>query len=289
MIRRRVVVAIPVIGLLAWLTLGPPPLSAAATPTTVVSPTSAAPGESVTLSGSGWTAGATVGASIADATMPAIATASLGGSFTVNAAGAFSGPATIPLTLFGNGSRGNLNVVPGRYVITVGGGATPKVQIPFTIGAPAHGTLVWGSLAFDANGNRVRDAGDATAAGVGVTITAGAGRGQPATAITDAFGRYVIAGLAAGAYSLDSRSEYQSVPYQGAASAVAVVGQAVRSDLLLVATPARPLPPAGTPGRRTGPSPTGAPSQLPSQLPATGAGGAQGGAWRDCAAVTTGG
>jgi hypothetical protein len=267
-LRRRVVVAIPVMGLLGWLTVGAPPLSAAARPTAVVSPTSAGPGESVTLSGSGWPAGATVGTSIADATMPAIATASLGAAFAVAAGGNFSGRATIPLTLFGNGSRGNLNVVPGRYVITVGGGASPTVQIPFSVGAPANGTLLWGSVAFDANGNHVRDAADAAAAGVGVTLTPSAG-GRTAEAITDALGRYAIVGLPAGRYALASRSDYQSMPFAGAADASAVVGQAVRADLLLTTTAAQQVPPATTPGNGSAP-----PSRVPAQLPATGGGGA---------------
>lgn len=271
-LNRRVPTLIAVIALLSWLVLSAPPLSAAATPTVVVSPTTAAPGETVALSGSGWPPEATVGASITDAAMPAIATSSLGASFAVDAAGEFSGSATIPLTLFGNGSRGNLNVVPGRYLITVGGGMTPKVQTAFTVGAPANGTLLWGSVAFDANGNHVRDAADTAAAGVGVTLTSSAGGGQPAEAITDAFGRYVILGLRAGSYSLVSRSQFRSVPYAGNSNATVVVGQAVRADLLLSATPVQQVPPAATVGSRTVPPP----NRVPAQLPATGGGGASG-------------
>lgn len=266
---QRLVAVLAVIAVLASLIVSPAVLAAAAIPTVVVSPSSAAPGETVTLSGSGWPAGAIVGASLATAAMPAGATASLGAALAVNAAGAFTGQATIPLTLFGNGSRANLNVVPGSYLVTVGGGANPRVQAPFTVGAPAHGTLLWGSVAFDANGNRVRDAGDPAAAGVGVTLTLSTGGVPPAQAITDALGRYLILDLAAGNYSLASQAAFQSAPYAGKSTARAVAGQAVRADLLLVAPPVQQVRPPATAGSRaTLPAP-----RVPAQLPATGGGG----------------
>jgi len=263
--RRCLVSLLTVFTTVSWFVLTAPTLTAASGPTVQVAPTTGAPGEIVTISGTGWPAGASLTAEIADATVPTIALASLGAAYFVDSAGNFSGRATVPLTLFGNGSRGNLNVVPGGYLITVGGGTTPRVQAPFTVTAPAQGTLIWGSVAFDSNSNRSRDASDSAAAGVGVTLIAS---GVPtARAITDAFGRYIALGLPAGDYSVASQAQYQSAPFAGTTNASAVVGQAVRADLLLMATLAQPTSP---PSNRPAPST----KVVPARLPATGAGGA---------------
>jgi hypothetical protein len=79
-------------------------------------PASGAPGETIALRGSGWPAGSTLVARMYEASNVGGPGADLGMAFQTDANGSFSAEGTVPRTLFGPSSRGNLSVVPGGYL-----------------------------------------------------------------------------------------------------------------------------------------------------------------------------
>ena len=105
-----------------------------------VTPSSASPGAAVTLRGSGWPAGATLAARMYRAFDLNGAGADLGMAFQADATGGFTIEGTIPRTLFGAGSRGNVEVIPGAYTIVVRTGPELSASTPFTVtaGAPVQ-------------------------------------------------------------------------------------------------------------------------------------------------------
>jgi hypothetical protein len=98
-----------------------------------VTPSSASPGASVTLRGSGWPAGATLSARMYRASDLNGVGADLGMAFQANASGDFTIDGVIPRTLFGAGSRGNVEVIPGAYAIVVRTGPELSASAPFTV------------------------------------------------------------------------------------------------------------------------------------------------------------
>ncbi len=102
-----------------------------------VTPSSASPGAAVTLRGSGWPAGSTLAARMYRASDLNGAGADLGMAFQADASGGFSVEGTIPRTLFGAGSRGNVEVIPGAYTIVVRPGPELSASTPFTVTASA--------------------------------------------------------------------------------------------------------------------------------------------------------
>ncbi len=214
---------------------GPSRVHAQQGPVLQVTPSSAGPGESITLRGSGWPAGATLVARIHEASELNGPNSTLAMAFQADAEGSFSAQATVPLTLFSPaGSRGNLAVVPGSYTILVSAGPGVTVGVPFSVVAPAGEALLWGQVAFDTNGNRQRDSADTPAGGfVWVSAKGSAQEGPARQAMTDARGRYVLPSLQADQYTLGAQGQFQSANWTGAATATVGSGQAVRADLLL--------------------------------------------------------
>lgn len=125
--------------LAAVLTVGSAPRTAQAQSATrvEVTPPSASPGAPVTLRGSGWPAGATLGARMYRASDLNGVGADLGMAFEADATGGFTIDGVIPRTLFGAGSRGNVEVTPGAYTIVVRTGPELSAGTPFTVIASA--------------------------------------------------------------------------------------------------------------------------------------------------------
>jgi len=266
-----------------------PTAYATAVPAVTVSPTSAAPGESVTLSGTGFPPGSQVVARIYLSPQPLSPGADLGAAAQIDAAGAFTTRGTILLTLFGQGSRASLSVIPGTYTIIANAGPGITASTPFTVGAPEHAGLLWGEVAIDTGGGGVRGTSEPLATGAELIVQ---GPGQPNTrrVRTDALGRYVLAPLPGGATTVSTTVTYRSTTWSASATASVQVGRVTRIDLLLrpgkVNTPL-PLPPTPT-TPDVGPPSAAQPLAravarpnviIPSGLPATG----RGGVARSCA------
>lgn len=215
-------------------------------PRVEVVPAMAAPGELVSLRGSGWPGGAGLGTRLYEAGGVGGASASLGGAITVASDGTFSANGTLPPTLFGQGSRGNLTVVPGQYTLVVSQDSTRSASTSLTVGAPARGALVWGEVAFDLNGNGTRDGGDLPAQAL-VTLVEPAGDSPPQHALTDARGRFALSGIAPGEYRLSSGASHEEQTWTASVGASAADRAVVRVDLLLQAPS-----PQGTPASLLG-------------------------------------
>src|SRR5919204_1387608 len=138
----------------------PAEVSAQAPPSIEVIPATAAPGQTISLRGSGWPAGASLGARLYMVNNVGGPGAFMAGQIVVGPDGTFVTSTSVPLTLFGQGSRGNLNVVPGAYTLVVSQGTAQAVQVPFTVGGPGQAAILWGEVAIDSDGNGVRDARD---------------------------------------------------------------------------------------------------------------------------------
>jgi|GEM_PF-4728074 len=82
-------------------------------PTVAVTPVQAAPGEHVTLQGTGWPPGAALVARLYEAENTTGPGADMTGVFQAGADGRFTVQALVPSTLFSGVSRGGLTVVPG--------------------------------------------------------------------------------------------------------------------------------------------------------------------------------
>src|SRR5918911_2811277 len=195
----------------------PAEVRAQATPSVEVIPATAAPGETISLRGSGWPAGASLGARLYLANNVGGPGASMAGQIVVGPDGTFVTSASVPLTLFGQGSRGNLNVVPGAYTLVVSQDTRRSIRVPFTVGAPAQAALLWGEVAMDLDGNGVRDARDRPTSAL-VTITPASGQSAPVQAMTDALGRFVVSPMPPGAVHLEARVDVQNQPWQAGAN-----------------------------------------------------------------------
>lgn len=231
-------VALAVVALLsllgsAALPAGVPAAHAETVPIVSADPASAAPGEPISIRGSGWPAGAQLGvrmyeASAANGPSAAFATA------TADASGSFSIQAAVPFTLFGVGSRGNLNVVPGSYVIAVASGPSLSASAPLTVGAPRSGALLWGEAYFDLNGDGQRDPGDVSASWlVDVAIRNAVHASPTLHAIADARGRYLLTPIGPGYYSVTADAQFRSAAWAASATAWVPEAKAVRVDLPL--------------------------------------------------------
>ena len=239
---RAVVILLVLLTLALVLAPGlPAGVSAQATPSVEVLPATAAPGQTVSLRGSSWPAGASLGARLYMANKVGGAGASMAGQILVGPDGTFITSASVPLTLFGQGSRGNLNVVPGAYTLVVSQDTRQSIQVSFTVGDPAHAALLWGEVAMDLDGNGVRDARDQPTSAL-VTITPASGQSATVQASTDALGRFVISPIPPGAFHLEARVDVQNQSWQAGANVSAQVDQTARADLLL-----EPPPPSGLP------------------------------------------
>jgi hypothetical protein len=171
--------------------------------------------------------------------------AALSGEILVGPDGAFATTATVPLTLFGQGSRANLNVVPGPYTLVTSQDTLRSVTTAFTVGAPRDGALLWGEVVFDVDGNGIRDVRDQPASAL-VTI-AGPFAGAPVQALTDARGRFVVSpvrGPQPGPFQVEARADLQSQSWFASTNMSASVGQIGRADLLL-----EPPGPSGLPAQ----------------------------------------
>ncbi len=217
----------------AWLLSDAPGARAETSPSLEVDPPSAAPGESVTLRGSGWPAGTTLTSHMYDPSIPE-RSSFLGTAFQVDANGCFSTQGTIPNTLFGGGSRGHITVVPGSYTIDVTGGDNLSASVPFTVGAPTGGSLLWGQVVFDTNGNGQLDQNDSRAGEfTGVSIAGPTPAGSISAARTDSHGRYLMMPIEPGSYTVSGHGQYQSSNWTGSVSVEVQAGQVARADLLL--------------------------------------------------------
>ncbi len=213
-------------------------------PVFTVSPVTAAPNAKVMLQGSGWPANTQFGARMYETSNPNGPSASMGLVFQTDAAGNFSVQATVPNTLFGQGSRGSVIVVPGNYTVDVSNGSDFSASAPLTVGAPTQGGMLWGQVAFDSNLDRRLDTGDASATWIGVTITDPNGGQQPIQAITDARGHYIVSPIAPGSYKITSTAQFQGGNWTGSTTATTQNGQALEADVLL-----RPAPVSVAPER----------------------------------------
>lgn len=203
-------------------------------PAITVEPASAAPNERVTLRGSGWPAGSQLVARIYESTDVGGPSSPLDGAIQADASGGFSVQATLPNSLFGQGSRGTLNLVPGSYTIVAAATPSPSASAPFTVGAPAQGVLLWGQLFYDTNNDQKISEGDTPARGLSpITITGNSPDRPAAQAISDARGRYMALNLQPGEYAPAARGQLLSMDWSGTATASGQDGQAVRADILL--------------------------------------------------------
>ena len=234
--REQKLASTPVAADIGTSTPAPSPTATRAQPSLArleFTPTSAAPGESITLRGSGWPAGVSLVANLYETSgIGGPPGAPLGTTFQTDANGTFSVQGTVPRTLFGAGSRGNLNVIPGDYTIVVSQSPEVHVTAQFVVGAPSHGALLWGEAFFDINGNGQQDAGDIPWT-VDVSIQGSAPSSPTAHAITDGRGRYVVSPLKPGLYRLSTQAEYQSATWTANTSALAENGRVTWADLLL--------------------------------------------------------
>jgi hypothetical protein len=212
--------------------------SAQTAPTATVSPASAAPGEKITIQGSGWPANNPMGARIYEGSDLGGPSSPMGMAFQSDASGSFSVQGTVPNSLFGQGSRGTLNVVPGSYTVTVSSGVTASVTISFTVGAPSQGALLWGQVYLDNNNSGIIDVGDTPSGGLtGVTLTGPNPDSSSRQAITDAKGRYILFPVDPGNYVMSVKTHRFSMDWSGTAEVFAQSGQAVRADILLRQAP----------------------------------------------------
>lgn len=148
------------------------------------------------------------------------------------------------------------NLRPGTYVVTetqpaglgdigshagnLGGSTSTNAisNIVLTSGAGGtgydfleQGGVLAGSVFFDKNGNRQRDAGEPGLPGVTITLSGDASR----TAVTDADGRYRFVGLVGGSYAV---SETQPVLYKdGGVHVGSVGGTAATNAIVAIALP----------------------------------------------------
>ncbi|MHB0867861.1 MAG: carboxypeptidase-like regulatory domain-containing protein [Chloroflexota bacterium] len=203
------------------------------TPTIQISPASAAPGENITLRGTGWPAGASLVPRLNHPTIPD-RSSPLGSAFQVDAGGSFSGQGTVPNALFGGGSRGTVTVVPGSYTVAVSADGGASAGAPFVVGAPATGALLWGEVAFDANGNGQRDAGDVPASWAAYVLATGPDPDSPERqAMTDSRGRYLFNRIEPGSYGVRTRALFRDAYWAAGTTVHLQGGQATRVDLLL--------------------------------------------------------
>lgn len=206
---------------------------AAPGPRVEVAPAEAAPGEAIELRGSGWPAGAALGARLYEAGNANGPGADLGMAFMADAEGRFQVVGTVPPTLFGPGGRANLAVVPGAYVVVVRHGTELSATASLTVGAPQQGALLWGEAYFDLDGNGRRDANDVAAAGVLVSIEDAGSTRPAAQAITDARGRYLLTPVTAGLYRVRVEAMFRSATWAGAGEVRVEERRAVRLDVPL--------------------------------------------------------
>ena len=207
---------------------------AEAAQTVSVSPTTAAPGEVVTLSGSGWPSNRPFSAWIYDASAVDGPRAPFGAGMT-DAGGRFSYQATVPLTLISpQGARGNLSVVPGAYVVYVHAGLQVSANVPLRVGAPRNSSLLWGEVYVDLDGSGQRGSADAPAYPAMVSAQNAIHASPTLQAMTDGRGRYVLSGIGPGHYSVSSQGQYQSHSFAGDVTAWVPQGEATRADLLLL-------------------------------------------------------
>ena len=125
----------------SWSGEDPPIVLAQQAARLEVAPSSGPPGATVTLRGSGWPPGASLTARMYRASDVGGAGADLGMAFLADSGGAFTMQGVIPRTLFGMGSRGNVEVIPGAYTIVVRPGPELSASAPFTVVAPAPGQV----------------------------------------------------------------------------------------------------------------------------------------------------
>ncbi|MGE5618423.1 MAG: hypothetical protein ACM3US_04110 [Sphingomonadaceae bacterium] len=230
----RAILALAIISAAVALTADSNGAHAQQAPTVLISPASAAPGDSVTLRGTGWPAGASLVARLHDPTIPG-RNSPLGGALEVGADSGFSGQATVPNTLFGGGSRGGITVVPGSYSVTVvDSGTGHSASAAFTVVAPADSSLLWGEVAFDTNRNGLRDAEDAPATWAAYVVATGPNpNGHERKSMTDSMGRYLLNRIEPGSYSVGTTARFRDVNWTASATVDLRRGQAIRVDLLL--------------------------------------------------------
>ena len=203
-------------------------------PTVSAMPSSAAPGEALRLQGSGWPPNVTLVAKMYQTSEVSGPSSPIGTAFRTDSTGTFLATGSVPRTLFGDGSRGNLNVVPGSYAIVVSGGPGPSATTSLVVRAPAQGALLWGEVFFDSNGSAQRDAGDTSAGGFAAVSVLGPTPSSPVRqVITDSRGRYMLLPIEAGTYGLNAQAQFGSATWADTATASVENGQATRVDLLL--------------------------------------------------------
>ncbi len=211
-------------------------------PTVQLSPAAAATGDPVTFQGTGWPAGASLVARLSDPSIPERSN-SFGAGFQADAAGSFSGQGTVPNALFGSGSRATVNVVPGSYDVTLYSPGGPTATVPFTVGPLANAALLWGEVAFDANGNGQRDASDVPASWAVMVSVTGPNPDSPVRqAMADGMGRYLVTATDPGSYTVTAQSQFRDLNWAATATVQLQKGQATRVDLLMKASasPAHP-------------------------------------------------
>lgn len=178
-------------GTVSWAEVQQPPQLA-------VVPATAAPGEQVTIEGSGWRPGAQLVARFYEGAAGAghrdvavFPSAAMGGVITVESDGRFRALGTVPRTLFGQGSRGNVTVVPGAYSVAVNFAPGIGAAALFTVIGPG---FIWGEVFEDLNRNSRRDEGEPPVAGE-VRAVFGSPPLDEVRAMTDSRGRYMAGPL----------------------------------------------------------------------------------------------
>lgn len=205
-------------------------------PAVTVQPSRAAPGETVSITGTGWPAGAQLTARLyARGSGPTGPQADLASPFRTDASGSFSFQATVPLTLLNpDGNRGNLYLVPGQYNLLVQSGPELSSSVVFTAAAPRQGSSLWGEIGFDKDRDGRFDVYEDTRAGSGVAVMLmPAGGGSPRQALTDAFGYYLFTPIPAGSYTLRAESQYQGASWAASGAVSTTDARVTKIDLAL--------------------------------------------------------
>jgi len=244
-------------------------------PQVTVVPATAAPGEQVTIEGSGWPPGAQLtarfyedAASAGDPDVALLESATMAASITAGSDGRFRVMGTVPRTLSGPGSRGNMTVVPGSYTVAINPASGIGVAARFTVGVPERGGFLWGEVFQDLNSNGRRDEGEPP---LDADVFGNFGLAGQFQVIPDIRGRYAVVPLQPGTYHVIA---YVPPPFGSAGPGPVVVREReiVRADIRILPPP--PGTPPFQPAQPDQPAPgLGLPSRQPESpvsLPRTG-------------------
>jgi hypothetical protein len=221
-----------------------------------MTPDRAAPGQQVTLAGSGWQPHDILTATVCETDGFLGICGALSAPFQADADGAFSLTTRVPRTLFDSivdATVPLIHVVPGGYTVIVSGGLHDRVQLELTVAAPPDSALLWGELTLTARDDPAAPQDEPEQAdqaeqpgppglpvGTVVTIGAAAPSGQTVRGALDSRGRYMHWPVTPGAYTIQAEAPVGDTRHVATTRAVLRAGETARVDLRLRARGAFP-------------------------------------------------